>query len=143
MKRHRLVFWIGLSLACVASAADLEAASFSSIGIETNAEQSRSPSPRDVAVAYCPRARRCATRSSRGALQAATDHVAKAIAARGEGEVSGKIQAHVIATTGQPVAAIPVGQFKRVQVWPLQNMPPKAQPCTRNALAPISAMVES
>jgi len=34
-------------------------------------------------------------------------------------------------------------QSTRVQVWPPQNMPPKAQPCTRNVAEPISAIVES
>jgi hypothetical protein len=46
---------------------------------------------------------RChAAQASRaGALEAATDHAAKAIAARhGDGEVSGEIQAHMIAATG-------------------------------------------
>jgi len=34
-------------------------------------------------------------------------------------------------------------QFTRVQVWPPQNMPPKAQPCTRSVSEPFSAIVES
>jgi hypothetical protein len=34
-------------------------------------------------------------------------------------------------------------QSTRVQVWPPQNMPPKAQPCTRSVPAPFSAIVES
>ncbi|MGY4630295.1 hypothetical protein ACVWY3_008051 [Bradyrhizobium sp. USDA 4486] len=34
-------------------------------------------------------------------------------------------------------------QLTRFQVWPPQNMPPKAQPCTRSAFAPFIAMVES
>jgi len=39
--------------------------------------------------------------------------------------------------------AIPAGQFARVQVWPPQNTPPKAQPCTRKVSEPFSAIVES
>ena len=35
------------------------------------------------------------------------------------------------------------GQFTRVQVWPPQNMPPKAQPCTRRRSVPFIAIVES
>ncbi|MGY4359467.1 hypothetical protein ACVWZR_008607 [Bradyrhizobium sp. i1.3.1] len=34
-------------------------------------------------------------------------------------------------------------QFTRVQVWPPQNMPPKAQPCTRRRSVPLIAIVES
>ena len=34
-------------------------------------------------------------------------------------------------------------QFTRVQVWPPQNMPPKAQPCTRIWSLPRIATVES
>ena len=34
-------------------------------------------------------------------------------------------------------------QLTRFQVWPLQNMPPKAQPCTRSAFGPFIAIVES
>ncbi len=34
-------------------------------------------------------------------------------------------------------------QLTRFQVWPPQNMPPKAQPCTRIAFGPFIAMVES
>jgi len=77
-----------------------------------------------------------------GALEAATAHAAAAIAARhGHGEVSARIQAHVITAAAQAPAG--ACQFTRVQVWPPQNMPPKAQPCTRSALVPISAIVES
>jgi len=36
-----------------------------------------------------------------------------------------------------------VRQLTRFQVWPPQNMPPKAQPCTRIAFGPFIAMVES
>jgi len=34
-------------------------------------------------------------------------------------------------------------QLTRFQVWPPQNMPPKAQPWTRSALVPFIAIVES
>ena len=34
-------------------------------------------------------------------------------------------------------------QLTRFQVWPPQNMPPKAQPCTRIAFGPFIAIVES
>ena len=34
-------------------------------------------------------------------------------------------------------------QPTRFQVWPPQNMPPKAQPCTRIAFGPFIAIVES
>ena len=39
--------------------------------------------------------------------------------------------------------AFGVAQFTRVQVWPPQNMPPKAQPCTRSRSVPFIAIVES
>jgi hypothetical protein len=34
-------------------------------------------------------------------------------------------------------------QLIRFQVWPPQNMPPKAQPCTRSVFGPFIAMLES
>ncbi|MET4800083.1 hypothetical protein ABIA96_002652 [Bradyrhizobium sp. LB11.1] len=34
-------------------------------------------------------------------------------------------------------------QLTRFQIWPPQNMPPKAQPCTRIAFGPFMAIVES
>ena len=36
-----------------------------------------------------------------------------------------------------------IGQPTRFQVWPPQNMPPKAQPCTRSVVVPFVAIVES
>jgi hypothetical protein len=39
--------------------------------------------------------------------------------------------------------AVFAGQLTRVQVWPPQNMPPKAQPWTRRLSVPFSAIVES
>ena len=39
---------------------------------------------------------------------------------------------------------LPMGvQLTRFQVWPPQNMPPKAQPWTRSAFVPFIAIVES
>ena len=78
---------------------DLEKAGFSSVAIETRAEQSRAPSPRHPAVAYCqgtPLRNEIEARDAEK-LEAATDHAASAIANRhGSGEVAAKIQAHVI-----------------------------------------------
>ena len=78
---------------------ELEKAGFSSVMIETRAEQSRASSPRHPAVAYCqgtPLRNEIEARDA-GKLEAATDHAASAIASRhGSGEVAAKIQAHVI-----------------------------------------------
>jgi len=77
---------------------DLKKAGFSRVTIETRAEQSRAPSPRLPAVAYCqgtPLRDEIVARG--GNPDAATDAAASAIAARhGAGEVAAKIQAHVI-----------------------------------------------
>ena len=79
---------------------ELEGAGFSHVTIETRTEQSRAPSPRRVAVAYCQGTllrNEIETREA-GKLDAATEYAASAIADRhGSGEVSAKIQAHVIA----------------------------------------------
>jgi len=78
---------------------DLAKAGFSNVTIETRAEQSRAPSPRYVAVAYCQGTPLRNEIEARGPdkLEAATDHAAAAIADKhGSGEVSAKIQAHVI-----------------------------------------------
>lgn len=78
---------------------DLEIAGFSSVTIETRAEQSRALSPRLPAVAYCQGTllRNEIEARDAGKLEAATDHAASAIARRhGAGAVVGKIQAHVI-----------------------------------------------
>ena len=78
---------------------DLEQAGFSSVTIETRAEQSRAPSPRHPAIAYCqgtPLRNEIEARDA-GKLEAATSHATSAIAARhGSGEVVAKIQAHII-----------------------------------------------
>ena len=42
-----------------------------------------------------------------------------------------------------PVHSTGVVQLTRFQVWPPQNMPPKAQPCTRSEFVPFIAIVES
>lgn len=78
---------------------ELEQAGFSGVAIETRAEQSRAPSPRLPAVAYCQGTVLRSEIEARDAagLESATDYAASAIADRhGSGEVAAKIQAHVI-----------------------------------------------
>jgi len=78
---------------------DLAKAGFSNVTIETRAEESRAPSARQVAVAYCQGTPLRNEIEARGAdkLEAATEHAASAIARKhGSGEVAAKIQAHVI-----------------------------------------------
>jgi ubiquinone/menaquinone biosynthesis C-methylase UbiE len=78
---------------------DLKDADFSRVAIETRAEQSRAPSPRIPAVAYCQGTvlRNEIGARAPGGLEAATDEATSAIADRhGSGEVAAKIQAHVI-----------------------------------------------
>jgi ubiquinone/menaquinone biosynthesis C-methylase UbiE len=78
---------------------DLAKAGFTYATIETVAAQSRAPSARLVALAYCQGTPLRNEIEARGAdkLEAATDHAAAAIASRhGKGEISAKIQAHVI-----------------------------------------------
>jgi ubiquinone/menaquinone biosynthesis C-methylase UbiE len=78
---------------------ELEESGFSSVVIETRAEQSRASSPRIPAVAYCqgtPLRNEIEVRDA-GKLEAATDYAASAIADKhGRDEVVAKIQAHVI-----------------------------------------------
>jgi ubiquinone/menaquinone biosynthesis C-methylase UbiE len=78
---------------------DLERAGFSSVLIDTKADQSRAPSPRHPAIAYCqgtPLRNEIEARDAKK-LEAATEHAASVIAKRhGSGEVSAKIQAHII-----------------------------------------------
>ncbi|KRB62132.1 SAM-dependent methyltransferase [Rhizobium sp. Root708] len=78
---------------------DLADAGFSHVEIDTLAEESSAPSPHIVAVAYCqgtPLRSEIEARDP-GKLDAATDHATSALAKRhGTGEVSAKIQAHVI-----------------------------------------------
>lgn len=78
---------------------DLEQAGFTSISIETRAEQSRAASPRIPATAYCQGTLLRGEIEARapGRLDEITDAVAATIAARhGAGEVAAKIQAHII-----------------------------------------------
>lgn len=78
---------------------ELENAGFSRVTIETVAAQSRAPSPRVAAVAYCQGTvlRTEIEARAPGKLDVATDCAAAAIKARhGNGEVTAKIQAHVI-----------------------------------------------
>jgi hypothetical protein len=81
----------------------LRRAGFAAISIETRADVSRSPSPRDAATAYCqgtPLRNEIEARDA-GLLQLSTDRATQAIASRhGEGPVAGKIQAHVIIAAG-------------------------------------------
>ncbi len=78
---------------------DLRNAGFLNVEIDTLAEESRAPSPHIVAVAYCqgtPLRSEIEARDPDG-LNAATDHAMSALAEKhGTGEVSAKIQAHVI-----------------------------------------------
>jgi SAM-dependent methyltransferase len=81
---------------------ELEDAGFSSVVIETKAEQSRAASPRLPAMAYCQGTvlRNEIEARAAGGLEAATDYAASAIAQRhGSGEVAAKIQAHIIVAT--------------------------------------------
>jgi ubiquinone/menaquinone biosynthesis C-methylase UbiE len=78
---------------------ELEEAGFAAVAIETKAEQSRAPSPRIPAVAYCQGTLLRTEIEARDAtkLEAATDHAASLIAGRhGSGAVAAKIQAHII-----------------------------------------------
>ncbi len=76
---------------------DLEQAGFESIDIDTLAKESRGPSARIVALAYCQGTPVSAEIAARGDLDAATDYVTSALTEKyGLGEVAAKIQAHVI-----------------------------------------------
>ena len=78
---------------------DLAKAGFSNVTIETRAEESRAPSPRLPAVAYCQGTPRRNEIEARGAdkLESATEHAASAIARKhGNGEVAARIQAHIV-----------------------------------------------
>lgn len=81
---------------------DLTEAGFAAVSIETRAEQSRAASARIPAVAFCQGTPLRAEIEAKGAgrLEAATDHVEAALKRQhGTGEVTAKIQAHVIAAT--------------------------------------------
>lgn len=77
---------------------DVEAAGFSRVTIETKAEQSRAPSPRFAAIAYCQGTPvRDEIEARAGKLEVATDRAEAALASRhGRGAIAAKIQAHVI-----------------------------------------------
>ena len=81
---------------------ELNKAGFSSVVIETRAEQSRASSPRHPAVAYCqgtPLRNEIEARDA-DKFENATEHAAARIAERhGSGEVAAKIQAHVVVAT--------------------------------------------
>jgi ubiquinone/menaquinone biosynthesis C-methylase UbiE len=81
---------------------ELEQAGFSSVVIETRADQSRASSPRHPAVAYCqgtPLRNEIEARAA-DKLEAVTDYAASMIANKhGSGQVAAKIQAHVIVAT--------------------------------------------
>ena len=82
---------------------ELARAGFAHIDIETHEKVSRAPSARDAASAYCqgtPLRNEIEVRDA-SLLQRVTDRAAEMIASRhGEGEVAGKIQAHVIVAAG-------------------------------------------
>jgi ubiquinone/menaquinone biosynthesis C-methylase UbiE len=78
---------------------DLAKAGFDDVVIETREAQSRAPSARHAALAYCQGTPLRNEIEARGPdrLEAATDHAASVIADRhGSGEISAKIQAHII-----------------------------------------------
>jgi len=78
---------------------ELKRAGFSCVSIETKAQQSRASSPRDPAFAYCQGTPLRNEIEAKGMekLEAATEFAATWIAKKhGRGEVTAKIQAHVI-----------------------------------------------
>src|SRR5262245_34806857 len=78
---------------------DLEEAGFPNVAIETRAKQSRAPSPRHPAVAYCqgtPLRNEIEARDA-NKLEEATEYAASMIANRhGSREIAAKIQAHIV-----------------------------------------------
>lgn len=86
---------------------DLTRAGFSDIAIQTLEKQSRAPSAREAATAFCqgtPMRNEIEARDA-SLMDAATERAAQAIAQRhGAGEVLGRMQAHVITAraSGQP-----------------------------------------
>lgn len=79
--------------------ADVEAAGFGAVDLETVALESRAPSPRHAAIGLCqgtPLRSEIEARDP-GRLDEVTDAAARALAARfGDGAIEGMIQAHVI-----------------------------------------------
>ncbi len=79
--------------------ADMEAAGFAEVSIDTVAATSSAPTPRHPAIAYCQGTPLRNEIEARDAtlLDHVTDRAAQAIAARfGDGAVEGRIQAHII-----------------------------------------------
>jgi hypothetical protein len=56
-------------------------------------------------------------------------------------EIPGLVLAHHPGMTS--IRGRGLRQLTRFQVWPPQNIPPKAQPCTRIAFGPFMTTVES
>jgi ubiquinone/menaquinone biosynthesis C-methylase UbiE len=82
---------------------DLKAAGFTGITIDAIEHQSRAPSPRQPAIAYCQGTPLRAEIEARGApgLEAATERAGEALARRfGSGAIEGKIRALVISAVG-------------------------------------------
>jgi ubiquinone/menaquinone biosynthesis C-methylase UbiE len=83
---------------------ELERAGFSSVAIETRADQSRASSPRHPAVAYCqgtPLRNEIEARDSDKLEVATTFATSKIATSHGAGEIAAKIQAHVIVAEAQ------------------------------------------
>jgi SAM-dependent methyltransferase len=79
--------------------ADMQAAGFDKVNVETITETSSAPTPQHPALAYCqgPPLRNEIEARDAGLLEDVTERARQAIAARfGDGAVEGKIQAHVI-----------------------------------------------
>jgi hypothetical protein len=77
----------------------LSAAGFRKVEIETVERESRLPAARDLAIGFCQGSplRNEIEERRPGGLEAVTEAVARAIAARlGEGPISGRMRAHVI-----------------------------------------------
>ena len=83
--------------------AELKAAGFADVSVDTVTERSKAPSPRDPAVAYCqgtPLRNEIEARDA-SRLDEATQKAAEALERRfGNGPVDGRIQAHVISAGG-------------------------------------------
>ena len=83
--------------------AELKAAGFADVSVDTVSERSKAPSPRDPAIAYCqgtPLRNEIEARDA-SRLEEATQKAAEALERRfGSGPVDGRIQAHVISASG-------------------------------------------
>ena len=83
--------------------ADLRAAGFETIKIDTITDTSRAASPRDAALAFCqgtPLRNELEARDADG-LERVTDAVEVALRQRfGDGPIEGKIQGHVVVASG-------------------------------------------